>query len=74
MIDIMKRLFKGIFVCIFVVLVIYLIWDKSFPTVFQSTLGISKLQSSEIEEQLQKQLSFECNNLEKYLSVKILQD
>ncbi|MBR4982646.1 MAG: hypothetical protein IKY94_08815 [Lachnospiraceae bacterium] len=70
----MKRLFKGIFVCIFVVLVIYLIWDKSFPTVFQSTLGISKLQSSEIEEQLQKQLSFECNNLEKYLSVKILPD
>ena len=63
----MKRLFKGIFVCIFVVLVIYLIWDKSFPTVFQSTLGISKLQSSEIEEQLQKQLSFECNNLEKIL-------
>ena len=64
----MKRLFKGIFVCIFAVLVIYLIWDKSFPTAFQTTLGINKLQSHEIEKQLEENLSFECKELE-YISV-----
>lgn len=60
----MKKLFKGLLVTLSIVFIAYLIWDKSFPTVFQTTLGINKQQSREIEKQLEKMLSFECKELE----------
>ena len=34
------------------VLIVYLIWDKSCPTVFQTTLRINKQQSKEIENKV----------------------
>ena len=60
----MKKVMKRILVALSVVFIAYLVWDKSFPTVFQTTLRINKLQSHEIEKQLEEKLFFECKELE----------
>lgn len=60
----MKKVLKVSIISLLLVLIVYLIWDKSFSTVFQTTLGINKQQSREIEKLLERELSFECKELE----------
>ena len=61
----MKRIFKGLIVCILVLFIGYLIWEKSFPTVFQTTMGVTKWQSKKIENLLKEKLLFVCDKVEK---------
>lgn len=61
----MKRIFKGLIVCILVLFIGYLIWEKSFPTVFQTAMGVTKWQSKKIENLLKEKLLFVCDKVEK---------
>ena len=61
----MKRIFKGLIVCILVLFIGYLIWEKSFPTVFQTAIGVTKWQSKRIEYLLKEYVSYKCEKIEK---------
>ena len=61
----MKRIFKGFIVSILVFFIGYLIWEKSFPTVFQTAIGVTKWQSKKIENLLKEKLLFVCDKVEK---------
>lgn len=61
----MKRIFKGFIVCILVLFLGYLIWEKSFPTVFQTAMGVTKRQSKRIESLLKEHVSYKCEEIEK---------
>lgn len=62
---IMKQVFKGFIVCILVFSTGYLIWEKSFPTVSQTAMGVTKWQSKRIEYLLKENLSYKCEEIEK---------
>lgn len=47
----------------------YMIWEKSFPTVFQTTLDVTK--SKRREYSLKEHVSFKCDEIEKILYWKI---
>ena len=61
----MKRVFKGLIICVLLFFIGYLIWEKSFPTVFQTAIGVTKQQSKRIEYLLKEQVSYQCEEIEK---------
>lgn len=61
----MKRIFKGFIICILLFSIGCLIWEKSYPTVFQTTMEITKGQSKKIESLLKENICYECEKLEK---------